>query len=158
VRIKQVSHDVRILTLQKNYEFVLAAFTIVTAIAFGLIPFKLSFRPVVLAVPWDFILFLLWCAAFGLMRSAAKGINGNYSTRDDDAIDEDNGDAAKRFIDHYDNMQHKVCHWLSQCRGILTKHEKVLDQSRRTPPLHHQHSLQWGPLLARSSIHWGRST
>ncbi|EXJ58364.1 hypothetical protein A1O7_05789 [Cladophialophora yegresii CBS 114405] len=76
-----------------NFEIVLGSLAIVTGLALGLVPFKLSYRPVALACPWDLVMFFLYSAAFGIMRTvisklvtetfwhAVEGDNGYFVTR-----------------------------------------------------------------------------
>ncbi|KIW66873.1 hypothetical protein PV04_06163 [Phialophora macrospora] len=59
-----------------TFEFVLGSFAIVTGLALGVMPFKLSYRPVALACPWDLAMFFMYSAAFGTMRS----INSKFTT------------------------------------------------------------------------------
>ena len=50
----------RLTTWGQNYEFVLGSLCIVTGLVLGVIPFKMSYRPVALAAPWDGIMFFLY--------------------------------------------------------------------------------------------------
>ncbi|KAK5214377.1 hypothetical protein LTR41_000570 [Exophiala xenobiotica] len=55
-----------------RYEFAVGALAILTAIALGLIPLMLSYRPVAFAAPWDMIMFFLYSAAVKFSPSKAK--------------------------------------------------------------------------------------
>lgn len=68
-----------------------------------IIPCVLSYRPVAFAAPWDFLVFILWSAAFGLMRSI---FIHNYA-----------GDSTKFLVS---NKDQKVfdSHWHSMTRAV----------------------------------------
>lgn len=53
----------------QTFELVVGALSLITALAFAVIPFFLSYRPVALGAPWDLILMIFWAAAFGLMKA-----------------------------------------------------------------------------------------
>jgi len=83
----------------KTFELVVGSLAIITAAAFALIPFFLSYRPIALAAPWDIILMVLWGAAFGLMKAVFLK---NYTD-----------DAEKFLVNHdsSDNYGHYKDHW-----------------------------------------------
>lgn len=64
-----MSSFVKTLTISQDYELAVGSLGIITSIVLGALPFFLSYRPVSLAAPWDFIMFLLYSAAFGLMKA-----------------------------------------------------------------------------------------
>lgn len=42
------------------YEFVLGVFAIVTGLVLGFVPFRMPYRPVAFAAPWDVIMFFMY--------------------------------------------------------------------------------------------------
>ncbi|KAK5949444.1 hypothetical protein OHC33_009618 [Knufia fluminis] len=84
-----------------TFELVVGSLAIVTAAAFGLIPFFLSYRPVALGAPWDFILMVLWGAAFGLM----KAIFLRSYRDDDDRFGHTGKDDYDDYVGHWDTME-----------------------------------------------------
>ena len=84
----------------------MAALSIITAFVFGLIPFILSYRIVALGAIWDFILMLMYAAAFGLQKSV---FYGHYDKKDrfmvnDPKAGTDDEDYGK-FLNHWKTMQ-----------------------------------------------------
>ena len=50
----------------KAYAAVIGSFSAVTALLYGVIPLLLSSFTVAIFFAWDVILFILWCAVFGI--------------------------------------------------------------------------------------------
>jgi hypothetical protein len=65
-------HRLTVFCATQRYEFAVGALAILTAIALGLIPLMLSYRPVAFAAPWDMIMFFLYSAAVKFSPSKAK--------------------------------------------------------------------------------------
>ncbi|OQV07470.1 hypothetical protein CLAIMM_11897 [Cladophialophora immunda] len=61
-----------------TFELVLGSLAIVTGLALGITPFRMSYRPVALAWPWDLVMFLMYSAALGYMRAVKAQL---YSQR-----------------------------------------------------------------------------
>ncbi|KPI36623.1 uncharacterized protein AB675_10052 [Cyphellophora attinorum] len=53
------------LTGHQDLPIAAGALTILTALVFGIMPFLLSYYFVAIAFLWDWIVFFVWCAAFG---------------------------------------------------------------------------------------------
>jgi len=87
----------------QTFELIVASLSIATAVAFALLPFLLSYRPVALAAPWDIILAILWGVAFGLMKSIFLRIH------------HDNDD--KPIISGKENVAEFWAHWNTMVRS-----------------------------------------
>ena len=88
----------------QTYDIVVAALSIITAFVFGLIPFVLSYRIVALGAIWDFILMLMWAAAFGLQKAVFYGHYDKktiFHVSDPQAGDEH----YEKFLNHWKTMQ-----------------------------------------------------
>ncbi|ETI22658.1 hypothetical protein G647_06734 [Cladophialophora carrionii CBS 160.54] len=91
-----------------NFEFVLGSLAIVTGLAMGLVPFKLSYRPVALACPWDIVMFFI--AAFYIMRN----VNSKFLTEPFHHVDQYNDGL---FLTHKLAMYDKV--WIDLAGMLL---------------------------------------
>ncbi|KIY01000.1 uncharacterized protein Z520_03666 [Fonsecaea multimorphosa CBS 102226] len=84
-----------------TFELVLGAFAVVTGLVLALVPFKMSYRPVALACPWDLVMFFMYSAAFGYMRAINRKLRDQeYRTKDPYN--------TELFAAHELSMMHKV--------------------------------------------------